>query len=117
LATADLAVEFHRKGKTVLNKGKPLLMQTLMITCNPGKLGTMRRQLIAEIYNFPANRLNQSVYVIRTDNTPREIFKRLKPFVDHDDNLYVMKIGDVIGHGNSDVNAWLEDRLNGRMMH
>ena len=50
-------------------------MPTLLITCNAGKLGLKRQQLIAEIYKFSATRLTPSVYAIRTDCTPKEIFK------------------------------------------
>ncbi|NSX08766.1 hypothetical protein HTX81_09275 [Pseudomonas lini] len=92
-------------------------MLTLLITCNPGKLGVKRRQLIAEIYKFSATRLTPSVYAIRTDCTPKEIFKRLKPFIEYDETLYVSKIDDTVGHGDSDVNDWLEMSLNGRTLH
>lgn len=92
-------------------------MPTLLITCNAGKLGVKRQKLIAEIYKFSATRLTPSVYAIRTDCTPKEIFKRLKPFIEYDETLYVSKIDDTVGHGDSDVNEWLEMSLNGRTLH
>lgn len=92
-------------------------MSTLLITCNAGKLGVKRQRLIAEIYKFSATRLTPSVYAIRTDCTPREVFKRLKPFIEYDESLYVSEIHSTIGHGDCDVNDWLETNLNGRTLH
>lgn len=92
-------------------------MPTLLIACNAGKLGVKRQRLIAEIYKFSATRLTPSVYVIQTEYTEREIFKRLKPFIEYDENLYVSKIQSTVGHGDSDVNDWLEAHLNGRTLH
>lgn len=92
-------------------------MPTLLITCNAGKLGVKRQRLIAEIYKFSATRLTPSVYVIRTDCSPKEIFKRLKPYIEHDESLYVSKIDSTVGHGDSDVNKWLEMNLNGGTLH
>lgn len=92
-------------------------MPTLLIACNAGKLGIKRQQLIAEIYKFSATRLTPSVYAIQTDCTPKQIFKRLKPFIEYDEILYVSKIDDTVGHGDSNVNEWLEMNLNGRMLH
>lgn len=92
-------------------------MPTLLIACNAGKLGVKRQQLIAEIYKFSATRLTPSVYAIQTDCTPKQIFKRLKPFIEYDEILYVSKIDDTVGHGDSNVNEWLEMNLNGRMLH
>ena len=92
-------------------------MPTLLITCNAGKLGIKRQQMLAEIYKFSATRLTSSVYVIRTECTPKEIFKRLKPYIEYDEILYVSKIDDTVGHGDSDVNDWLEANLNGHTLH
>ncbi|MCK9776163.1 hypothetical protein [Pseudomonas syringae] len=92
-------------------------MPTLLITCNAGKLGVKRQRLIAEIYKFSAARLTPSVYVIQTDCAVREVFKRLKPFIEHDESLYVSEIQSTVGHGDSDVNCWLETNLNGRTLH
>lgn len=92
-------------------------MPTLLITCTPGKLGLKHQQLLAEIYSFSAARLTSSVFVIRTDCTPKEIFKLLKPFIEHDGDLYVSRIDETVGHGDSDVNKWLEMNLNGGTLH
>ena len=92
-------------------------MPILFITCNAGKLGVKRQQLVAEIFKFSATMLTPSVYAIQTDCTPKEIFKRLKPFIEYDESLYVARIGDTVGHGDSDVNKWLEMSLNGRTLH
>jgi hypothetical protein len=100
-----------------LNNGKIINMRTLLITCTAGKLGRKRQQLIAEIYKFSATMLTPSVFAIRTDNTAKEIFKRLKPFIEYDDILYVAKIEETVGHGNSDVNKWLDVSLNGATLH
>uniref|UniRef100_UPI000F02C430 hypothetical protein n=1 Tax=Pseudomonas viridiflava TaxID=33069 RepID=UPI000F02C430 len=69
------------------------------------------------IYKFSATRLTPSVFLILTDCTPKEIFKRLKPFIEHDESLYVSEIQSTIGHGDSDVNDWLETNLNRRTLH
>jgi len=92
-------------------------MQTLLITCKAGKLGRKRQRLIAEIYSYSATMLTSSVYAIRTDSTPKEIFKRLRPFIEYDDILYVVKIDETVGHGDSDVNKWLDVSLNGGTLH
>lgn len=92
-------------------------MGTLLITCNAGRLGVKRQRLIAEIYKFSAMRLTPSVFVIQTDCTPKEIFKRLKPFIEYEESLYVSAIQATVGHGDSDVNRWLEMNLNGRTLH
>jgi hypothetical protein len=93
------------------------VMPTLLIACNAGKLGVKRQSLIAEIYKYSATRLTASVYAIRTDSTPKEVFKQLKPFIDPDESLYVSEIRSTVGHGDSDVNDWLENHLNGRTLH
>ncbi|WP_447801176.1 hypothetical protein [Pseudomonas kilonensis] len=92
-------------------------MPTLLIACNAGKLGIKRQQLIAEIYKFSATRLTSSVYAIQTECTPKEIFMRLQPFIEYDEVLYVSKIDDTVGQGDSDANEWLEMSLNGRTLH
>jgi hypothetical protein len=92
-------------------------MSTLLIACNAGKLGIKRQQLIAEIYKFSATQLTSSVYAIQTECTPKEIFKRLEPFIEYDEILYVSKIDGTVGHGDSDVNEWLEMNLNDRTLH
>jgi hypothetical protein len=104
-------------GKPYATPVEITVMPTLLITCTAGKLGLKRQMLLNEIYSFSATQLTPSVYAIRTECSPKEIFKRLKPYIEYEDTLYVSQIGDTVGHGNSDTNDWLETNLNGRTLH
>lgn len=57
-------------------------------------------------------KLSESSYAVSTNETPTQIFEKLKPLVDGNDNLYVITLTQPWnGYGPKEVNEWLESEL------
>ncbi len=57
-------------------------------------------------------RLSESSYAILTNSTPQQVYDRLKPLIDSNDNIYIINLKrPYVGFGPKDVNAWLERNL------
>ena len=56
--------------------------------------------------------LNDSVYVVVTDDPPKRIYARLKKHIDDDDKLYVFNITQpAAGTGPDTLNDWVKANL------
>lgn len=57
-------------------------------------------------------RLSESSYAVSTFLTPTQVYTRLKPLLDRNDNLYVIALRRPIdGAGPAGVNKWLSVHL------
>ena len=57
-------------------------------------------------------KLSESSYAIDTSEDPDDVYARLTPFLDGDDQLYVITLSrPYYGQGSQKVNEWLEQHL------
>lgn len=57
-------------------------------------------------------RLSESSYAMHTEATPRQIYEKLKPYLDENDNLYVLTLRSPwFGQHQTETNAWMVARL------
>lgn len=87
-------------------------MAALLITYDLNKPGKDYGDVLKTIKEYPWARLSESCYAIKTEQTPQQVFDRLKPFLDQNDNLYVINLKrPYAGFGPKDVNDWLDSNL------
>ena len=74
---------------------------------------TRRPNIVAEVKRTPYwARLSESSYAIDTAETVTQVLQRFRPYLDQNDQLYVIKLTALWnGHGPNDVNSWLRQRL------
>lgn len=71
-----------------------------------------RPNILAEIKKRAWAKLSESSYAIKTVESTEAVFTALRPFIDDNDNLYVITIKrPYTGWGQKDVNEWLENNL------
>lgn len=58
--------------------------------------------LWAALESYPHCRLQQSVWAIRTTETPKQVREKLKPYIDNDDKLLVSTLGGWAGFDPDD---------------
>lgn len=57
-------------------------------------------------------KLSESSYVINTTLSVDQVFSKLKPLIDQNDNIYIITLKKPwSGYGPQDVNQWLEKNL------
>jgi CRISPR-associated endonuclease Cas2 len=57
-------------------------------------------------------RLSESSYAIETNETAQQVYERLKPLTDENDNIYVIPLRrPYAGYGPKDVIGWLDEKL------
>lgn len=88
-------------------------MAALLVTYDLNKPGKDYNDLLKTIKSYDAwARLSESSYAISTDQSPQQVFDKLKQFIDQNDNLYVINLKKpYAGFGPKDVNQWLENNL------
>ncbi|MFM0347785.1 hypothetical protein [Paraburkholderia sp. RL17-347-BIC-D] len=87
-------------------------MAVLQITYDLRKPGKDYADVLKTIKTYSWARLSESCYAISTDATAQSVFDRLKPYLDGNDNLYVINLKrPYAGIGPKDVNDWLEKFL------
>jgi len=87
-------------------------MAVLLVTYDLNKPGKDYADLLKTIKSFPWARLSESSYAIKTEQTPQQVFDKLKPYLGQNDNLYVINLKrPYAGFGPQDVNDWLESNL------
>lgn len=87
-------------------------MAVLLITYDLNKPGKDYDDLLKVIKNYPWARLSESSYAIKTDLTPQLLFDKVKPYIDNNDNLYIINLKrPYAGFGPKGVNEWLEKNL------
>lgn len=87
-------------------------MSTLLITYDLNKAGQNYNGFHAVIKKYTWARLSESSYAIQTPETPQAIYSKLNPYMDKNDNVYVVTLErPYFGQGPQDVNNWLNQRL------
>jgi len=87
-------------------------MPTYLVTYDLNKPGADYSDLLKKIKEFPWARLSESSYAVNVNSTPEGLFNTLKPFLDQNDNLYVITLKrPYTGFGPKQVNDWLEQHL------
>lgn len=87
-------------------------MSVLLITYDLMTPGTNYTDLLEKIKTFPWARLSESSYAIKTDKQPQLVYSILKPYIDQNDNIYIVNLRKPYsGYGPNDVNKWLENNL------
>lgn len=87
-------------------------MAVLLITYDLNKPGKDYNDLLKAIKEYAWARLSESCYSIRTDRSPQHVFDELRPFLDQNDNLYIVNLKrPYAGFGPKDVNDWLDKNL------
>lgn len=87
-------------------------MAVLLVTYDLNKPGKDYNDLLKTIKAYGWARLSESSYAIKTEQTPQQVFDILKPYLDQNDNLYVITLKKpYAGFGPTDVNDWLDSNL------
>jgi hypothetical protein len=88
-------------------------MSILLITYDLHKPGQDYTDLLAKIKSGGNwARLSESSYAVRTAYSPEQVYNQLKPYLDANDNLYVITLTrPYYGQGPTDVNSWLAQNL------
>jgi CRISPR/Cas system-associated endoribonuclease Cas2 len=74
----------------------------------------VRPNIVKKIKDSYANwaKLSESSYAVATAESVEQVYNRLKPLLDSNDNLYVVNLTKPwTGFGPKDVNEWLERNL------
>jgi hypothetical protein len=87
-------------------------MAVLLVTYDLKKPGGDYSGLLAKLKSYSWARLSESSYAIQTNDSPQSVVNALKPFIDPNDNLYVINLRKpYAGYGPKDLNDWLDTRL------
>jgi hypothetical protein len=87
-------------------------MAILLVTYDLNKPGQDYSDFLTKVKSYPWARLSESSYAIKTDSSPQAVFDQLKPYLDTNDNLYIITLKQPFtGFGPKNVNEWLEDNL------
>lgn len=62
--------------------------------------------------SYPYARLSESSYALETNETPQQLYEKLKQVIDPNDYIYIITLKrPYFGFGPPAVNQWLEKRL------
>jgi hypothetical protein len=87
-------------------------MSALLITYDLHKPGQNYAKFMEAIKSYPWAKLSESSYAIATYESAASIHSQLKPHMDNNDNLYVVRLSqDWQGWGPPVVNQWLNTNL------
>lgn len=87
-------------------------MSVLLVTYDLKKPGQDYSGFYKVFQSYTGVRLSESSYAIETNETPDRVFNKLTPFMDANDNLYIIGLHKPwMGYGPKQVNQWLEQRL------
>lgn len=87
-------------------------MAVLLVTYDLDKPGQNYKDILEAIKSYPWARLSESSYAIRTNQSPQDMFGRLKAFLDGNDSLYVVTMKKpYAGYGPKEVIEWLDGYL------
>ena len=87
-------------------------MSTMLVTYDLKKPGQDYSDLLKEIKSFAWARLSESSYAVDADLSPKQLYDRLAPYLDTNDQLYVIGLHRPFwGYGPKAVNDWLERYL------
>lgn len=86
-------------------------MNKLLVTYDLNR-ELLRPKILEEIKRTAWAKLSESSYAIKTYETPKEVYNRLKPYLDGNDNCYIITLTTpYYGQGPKDVNDWLEKNV------
>jgi CRISPR-associated endonuclease Cas2 len=87
-------------------------MAMLLVTYDLNKPGKDYNDVLKTIKSYSWARLSESSYAIKTEQTPQQVFDKLKPYLDQNDNLYIINLKKpYAGYGPKEVNEWLDNGL------
>ena len=87
-------------------------MAVLLVTYDLNRPGKDYPDLLKTIKEYSWAKISESSYAINTTKSPIDVFNQLKPFVDKNDNLYIINLKrPYTGFGPKEVNEWLEQNL------
>jgi hypothetical protein len=87
-------------------------MSIFLITYDLKKPGQDYSDFIKTIKGYTWARLSESSYAINTQEAPKEIYDKLLPHLDKNDQLYIVTLKiPYFGMGPKDVNDWLSKFL------
>jgi hypothetical protein len=87
-------------------------MAVLLVTYDLNRPGQDYPELLKAIKGYAYAKLSESSYAILTDKTPQAVYSQLLPFIDKNDNLYVINLKQPYGgQGLKEVNDWLSKYL------
>ncbi len=87
-------------------------MAILLVTYDLSRPDSDRHGLLEIIYGYAWAQLSECSYVLKTEQTPQQVFDTLRPFLSRNDNLYIINLKrPYAGFGPGDVNTWLDDKL------
>lgn len=87
-------------------------MAILLVSYDLSRPGSDHRRLLKTIQGYAWAQLSESSYALKTEQTPQQVFDILRPFLNSNDNLYVINLKrPYAGFGPGDVNTWLDDKL------
>ena len=87
-------------------------MAATLITYDLNK-ETVRPNIVGAIQKFDGwAKLSESSYAVTSNLTPSQIHEKLKPFLDSNDQIYVITLSQPYsGYGPKNVNDWLDNNL------
>jgi CRISPR/Cas system-associated endoribonuclease Cas2 len=88
-------------------------MAALLVTYDLNSPGQRHADLLEFLKKtFAWAKLSESSYAISTNKTPAQVFAQLKPYIDKNDQIYVLTLSrPYMGLGKKEVNDWLERNL------
>lgn len=87
-------------------------MSVYLVTYDLNKPGQSYDELLGAIKDFPWAKLSESSYAISSHLSAEGVFRKLKPFTDDSDTLYVVTLTvPYAGYGPNAVNEWLDANL------
>lgn len=61
---------------------------------------------------YPYAKLSESSYALLTNESPLDLFNKLKPLIDANDHIYIINLKrPYMGYGPQSVNDWLTNHL------
>lgn len=87
-------------------------MAVLLVTYDLNKPGQDYSDFHKTIKKNSWAKLSESSYAIETIDAPQAVYSALKPYMDKNDNVYVINLrSPYFGQGPQDVNDWLSKHL------
>ncbi len=87
-------------------------MAALLVAYDLKKPGQNYTKFLETIKSYAWARLSESSYAIATWETADAVYAKLKPYIDSNDQIYVIRLGqNWQGFGATVVNDWLNQNL------
>ncbi len=87
-------------------------MTVRLVTYDLRKPGQLYNAFYKTLHSYPYAKLSESSYAVETQETPQQVYDKLAPSIDKNDQIYIISLSRPLWYlGNVDVNKWLEARL------